>query len=108
VSREVGVEVYRLEQWREKALLGMDLARKNRTGEPFQEELDAAKRYIGELSMECMLFCTGHVICSALSARGGRGSEPGSIVLDRPGWSHGCFDKRIGCRYHCRHQLRAQ
>ena len=52
VSREVGVEVYRLEQWREKALLGIDEALRDRTGDPLQVELDAAMRHIGELSME--------------------------------------------------------
>lgn len=55
VSREVGVEVYRLEQWREKALAGIDLAMKDRTGDPLQDELDAAKRHIGELSMHVEL-----------------------------------------------------
>ena len=53
LSREVGVEVYRLEQWREKALLGMDEALKDRTGDPGQAELDKAMQHIGELSMEC-------------------------------------------------------
>lgn len=52
VSREVGVEVYRLEKWREAALEGIDLALKDRTGDPLQTELDAAKRHIGEVSME--------------------------------------------------------
>lgn len=52
LSREVGVEVYRLEQWRDRALDGIDLALKDRTGDPLQEELDAAKRHIGEVSME--------------------------------------------------------
>lgn len=52
LSRELGVEIYRLEQWREKALLGIDEAMKERTGDPLQVELDAAKRHIGELSME--------------------------------------------------------
>ena len=52
LSREVGVEVYRLEQWREKALWGIDEALKDRTGDPLQTELDAAMRHIGELSME--------------------------------------------------------
>ena len=52
VSREVGVEVYRLEQWRDKALLGVEEALKDRTGDPLQSELDVAKRHIGELSME--------------------------------------------------------
>ena len=46
------MEVYRLEQWREKALLGIDEALKDRTGDPLQAELDSAMRHIGELSME--------------------------------------------------------
>ena len=52
LSREAGVEVYRLQQWREKALLAMDEALKDRTGDPLQAELDGAMRHIGELSME--------------------------------------------------------
>ncbi len=52
LSREVGVEIYRLEEWRERALAGVELGLKNRQGEPLAEALDAAKRHIGELSME--------------------------------------------------------
>jgi hypothetical protein len=52
LSRELGVETYRLEEWRERALAGMDLGLKDRQGEPLVGELDAAKRHIGELSME--------------------------------------------------------
>ena len=52
LSRELGVEIYRLEQWREKALLGIDEALRDRTGDPLLIELDAAKRHIGELSMD--------------------------------------------------------
>jgi transposase len=52
LSRELGVEIYRLEQWREKAIMGIDEALKDRTGDPLEVELDAAKRHIGELSME--------------------------------------------------------
>jgi hypothetical protein len=52
VSRAVGVEIYRLEQWRDKALLGIDEALKDRTGDALQAELDKAMRHIGELSME--------------------------------------------------------
>ncbi len=55
LSREAGVEVYRLEQWRDKALDGMDVALKDRSGEPLADELDAAKRHIGELSMQVEL-----------------------------------------------------
>ena len=52
LSRQFAVEVYRLERWREQALSGMDLALKERTGDPLQGELDQALRRIGELSME--------------------------------------------------------
>lgn len=55
LSRELGVEIYRLEQWREKALLGIDEALRDRTGDPLLSELDCAKRHIGELSMEVEL-----------------------------------------------------
>ncbi len=52
LSRELGVEIYRLEEWRERALVGLELGLKDRQGEPLAAELDAAKRHIGELSME--------------------------------------------------------
>ncbi len=55
LSREVGVEIYRLEEWRERALAGLELSLKNRQGDPLSEALDAAKRHIGELSMEIEL-----------------------------------------------------
>lgn len=52
VSREVGVEIYRLETWRNQALDGMESALKKRDGDPLAEELKAAKQHIGELTME--------------------------------------------------------
>ena len=55
LSREMGVEIYRLEEWRERALAGLELGLKDRQGEPLAEALDAAKRHIGELSMEVEL-----------------------------------------------------
>ena len=55
LSREVGVEIYQLEEWRERALAGLELGLKNHQGEPLAEALDAAKRHIGELSMEIEL-----------------------------------------------------
>lgn len=55
LSRELGVEVYRLEQWRDKALAGMDEGLRDRSGDPLQDELDTAKRHIGELSMKVEL-----------------------------------------------------
>ena len=55
LSREAGVEIYRLEAWRERAMAGLELGLKARHGEPVAEVLDAAKRHIGELSMEIEL-----------------------------------------------------
>ena len=52
LSRELGVEIYRLEQWRSKALTGIESALKERGGDPLKRELDAAMRRIGEISME--------------------------------------------------------
>ena len=55
LSREVAVEIYRLEEWRERALASLEVGLKDRQGEPLAEALDAAKRHIGELSMEIEL-----------------------------------------------------
>ena len=52
LSRELAVEIYRLEQWREKALNGLDESLKSREGEPLQKELDEAMKRIGEITME--------------------------------------------------------
>ena len=46
VSREVGVELYRLEAWQARALAGLELGLKAQGGEPLAAELDAAKRHI--------------------------------------------------------------
>ncbi len=67
LSREVGVEIYRLEEWRDKALSGMDLGLKDRQQDPLSHDLDAAKRHIGELSMEIELLRE-----RARAAEGGR------------------------------------
>ena len=52
LSRELGVEIYRLEQWRDCALSGMATGLKSRRGDPVQAELDTAMKRIGELAME--------------------------------------------------------
>ena len=52
VSRDVGVELSRLEKWREKALRGLEEGLREREGDPVQVALDDANRRIGELSME--------------------------------------------------------
>lgn len=52
LSRELGVEIWRLEKWRDKALIGMESGLREREGDPLKTELDQAMRKIGELSME--------------------------------------------------------
>lgn len=52
LSRELGVEIFRLERWREKALAGLDNGLREREGDPLQDELSAAVKKVGELSME--------------------------------------------------------
>jgi transposase len=52
LSRELGVEIYRLEQWREKALLGIESGLRERDGDPLKKELEAALKRIGEITME--------------------------------------------------------
>lgn len=55
LSRELGMEIHRLEKWREKALAGIDNGLREREGDPLHEELDAAVKRVGELSMEIEL-----------------------------------------------------
>jgi hypothetical protein len=52
LSRELGVEPYRLAQWRGKALLGLEGALKAREGDATHAALDAAMQRIEELTME--------------------------------------------------------
>ena len=51
LSRELGVEVYRLEEWRDKALYGMEAGLKERECDPLRLELDRTLKKVGELSM---------------------------------------------------------
>lgn len=52
LSRELGIEVYLLEEWRSKALQGMESGLKARVEDPLEVELDKAKKRLGELLME--------------------------------------------------------
>jgi hypothetical protein len=53
LSRELGVETYRLAQWRDRALGGLEQAlRERQTADTRAVELEAALKRIGELSME--------------------------------------------------------
>ena len=55
LSRQLGVETFRLEQWREKAIAGIDASLKERKGDPVKVELDIAMKRIGELIMQVEL-----------------------------------------------------
>ncbi len=46
LSRELGVEIWRLEQWRDKALASMEAGLARREGDPIQEQLDQAMKKI--------------------------------------------------------------
>ena len=53
VSRQVAVEPYRLEQWRERGLAALDAGLKDRAeDDPIQAGLGAAYKRLGELGME--------------------------------------------------------
>ena len=52
LSRELGVEIYRQEKWRDKGLSVIDSGLKEREGDPVQSGLDSAMKPIGELTMQ--------------------------------------------------------
>ena len=52
LSREFGVEIYRIEKWRDRALAGMDASLKKRKDDPVQAALNAAMKRLGELTMD--------------------------------------------------------
>ncbi len=55
LSRELGLPVFKLEQWRRKAEAGLEGALKEREADPADGQLAAALQRIGELSMEVEL-----------------------------------------------------
>ena len=55
IERALGPEMAEFYRRRERAMAGLELGLKARHGEPVAEVLDAAKRHIGELSMEIEL-----------------------------------------------------
>src|SRR3712207_3466577 len=52
LSRELGLPIFKLEQWRRKAEAALEGALKEREADPAEGQLAAALRRIGELSME--------------------------------------------------------
>ena len=55
LSRELGLPVFKLEQWRQKAEAALEGALKEREADPADGQLAAAMQRIGELSMEVEL-----------------------------------------------------
>ena len=55
LSRELGLPVFKLEQWRQRAEAGLEGALKEREADPAEGQLAAALQRIGELSMEVEL-----------------------------------------------------
>ena len=52
LSRELGLPLFKLEQWRQKAEAALEGALKERDADPADSQLAAAMQRIGELSME--------------------------------------------------------
>jgi hypothetical protein len=52
LSRRLGLPVYKLEEWRQRGLTGIDAGLRERDGDPQERELTEAHRRIGALSME--------------------------------------------------------
>ena len=84
VSREVGLEVYRLEAWKARALAGIELGLKAQAGEPLAAELDAPSDTLG--SCRWRLSCCGsvpaHRSVASLERRGGRDDERNDLRDD--------------------------
>ena len=55
LSRELGVPLFKLEQWQQKAEVALEGALKERESDPAEGQLAAAMQRIGELSMEIEL-----------------------------------------------------
>lgn len=74
LSRQAGVPVPRLEEWRAQALEGIEQGLRSRAPEdPAQGRLDDANRRIGELSMEVELL---RARCEKAGPFAGRKSRP--------------------------------
>ena len=52
LSRELGLPLFKLEQWRQKAEAALEGALKEREADPAEAQLAAAMQRIGELCME--------------------------------------------------------
>lgn len=91
VSREIGVEVYRLEAWRDRALNGIDLALKDWQDDPLMGELNAAMKHFGNSRWKWSC-CGKRMNCIALSGGGDRRSERLDLPFHRSAvWGEACL-----------------
>ena len=51
LSRELGVESYRIQEWYERAVAGLDAGLRERGGDPLEDQLKRAHALVGELTM---------------------------------------------------------
>jgi transposase len=75
LSRELGVETYRLDEWRQRALAGIDSSLRERETTSERVELDAALKRLGELMMDHELLlerCRRSGVSPLLSRRSGK------------------------------------
>jgi len=59
LSRGLAAPIYRLEQWRDRALAGIDTALKERANDPVEKQRDEANRRIGERAWKSR-FCASN------------------------------------------------
>ena len=96
LSRQLGVEIFRLEQWREKAIGGIDASLKQRKGDPVQAELDSAMKRIGELTMQVELLEAKTETFGPLACGGGRGDECRHLARHGSGLRPAAGLRRLG------------
>ena len=86
-------EIFRLEQWREKAIGGIDASLKQRKGDPVQAELDSAMKRIGELTMQVELL---EAKTETFGPGGGRGDECRHLARHGSGLRPAAGLRRLG------------
>lgn len=75
LSRELGVEVYRLEEWKQRAFSGIDASLREREATSERVELDSAMKRLGELMMDHELLlerCRRSGVSPLVSRRSGK------------------------------------
>src|SRR3712207_5062371 len=83
LSRELGLPLYKLAQWRQKAEAALEGALKEREADPADGQLAAAMQRIGELSMEVELLRARMERSGPLGRRRSRSEEHTSELQSR-------------------------